>query len=126
MKSSIIICNNYTNFCFIKKLKRSMKLDHQIQQTCVEFHIVEEGRVQTEFVATLYEDKMDTGKVVLIPPRTLCCQLRRWADALAGNFLACTMYPTLARCLALPAELQGTAILSMRRVLCFASQQSTF
>jgi hypothetical protein len=26
MKSSTIICNNYTNFCFIKKLKRSMKL----------------------------------------------------------------------------------------------------
>ena len=60
MKNSII-----TDCCFIKKLKRSMKLRPNPANLCrISYSsIVEEERVQTELVATLYEDKTDTGKV---------------------------------------------------------------
>ena len=51
--------------------------------------LVEEGRVQTEFVATLYEDKTREHTAV-------CSVDDGRIDALAGKCLACTMCLTLA------------------------------
>ena len=85
--------------------------------------LVEEGRVQTEFVATLYEDKTDTGQVGRLDrPRTTLCSHDGRIDALAGKCLGCNALPV--------RNSKARRFCPCVEFLCFAwphrSQQSAF